>query len=49
MDFEPPRAADWTIPQGWDAYAAEDHQTWLTLYDRQAAILPGRARPILTA
>jgi phenylalanine-4-hydroxylase len=34
---------DWTIPQGWDAYAPQDHQTWLTLYDRQAAILPGRA------
>ncbi len=43
MDSELPRSPDWTIPQGWDAYSAEDHQTWLTLYDRQAAILPGRA------
>ena len=36
-------AADWTIPQGWDHYTAEEHRTWLTLYERQAAILPGRA------
>ena len=43
MDFEPQRSADWTIPQGWDSYSADDHRTWLTLYDRQAEILPGRA------
>lgn len=43
MDFEPQRSPDWTIPQGWDSYSAEDHRTWLTLYDRQAEILPGRA------
>jgi phenylalanine-4-hydroxylase len=43
MDADLPRSPDWTIPQGWSAYTAEDHQTWLTLYDRQAAILPGRA------
>jgi phenylalanine-4-hydroxylase len=36
-------AADWTIPQGWDHYTAEEHRTWLTLYERQAAILPSRA------
>jgi phenylalanine-4-hydroxylase len=36
-------SADWTIPQGWEAYTAEEHATWVTLYDRQAAILPGRA------
>ena len=36
-------AADWTIDQGWDAYTPEEHQTWLTLYDRQASVLPGRA------
>jgi phenylalanine-4-hydroxylase len=34
---------DWTIPQAWDRYAADDHRTWVTLYERQAAILPGRA------
>jgi phenylalanine-4-hydroxylase len=43
MDAERPASPDWTIPQGWDAYTAEDHNTWLTLYDRQAEILPGRA------
>jgi phenylalanine-4-hydroxylase len=43
MDAALPRSTDWTIPQGWESYTAEDHQTWLTLYDRQAAILPGRA------
>ncbi len=35
--------ADWTIPQGWDAYGAEDHATWDTLYARQMQLLPGRA------
>ena len=40
----PPEAAsDWTIPQGWDRYTAEEHATWVTLYERQAAVLPGRA------
>ena len=39
----PGAAADWTIAQGWDAYSAQEHQTWLTLYDRQLSILPGRA------
>ncbi len=36
-------ADDWTVPQGWERYTAEDHRTWVTLYERQAAILPGRA------
>ena len=40
----PPGAApDWTIDQGWDDYTAEEHRTWVTLYERQAAILPGLA------
>jgi phenylalanine-4-hydroxylase len=40
----PPGAApDWTIPQGCAAYTEAEHRTWITLYDRQAAILPGRA------
>ncbi len=38
-----PARADWTIDQGWASYTPEDHQVWLTLYDRQAALLPGRA------
>jgi phenylalanine-4-hydroxylase len=36
-------AEDWTIPQGWDRYTAEEHQTWVTLYERQQKVLPGRA------
>lgn len=35
--------ADWTIDQDWASYTPEDHQVWLTLYDRQAALLPRRA------
>ena len=35
--------ADWTIPQGWARYTAEEHRTWVTLYERQAQVLPGRA------
>lgn len=44
-DLTPPpgAAADWTIDQAWAAYGAEDHRTWLTLYERQAALLEGRA------
>ncbi|MFC3533994.1 phenylalanine 4-monooxygenase [Vogesella facilis] len=36
-------AADFTLPQPWDRYTAEDHQTWATLYRRQSEMLPGRA------
>lgn len=41
----PPQGAraDWTVPQAWDRYTAQDHATWVTLYERQAAVLPGRA------
>ena len=41
----PPEGArsDWTIDQGWSAYTAPEHQVWITLYERQAALLPGRA------
>jgi phenylalanine-4-hydroxylase len=40
----PPGAApDWTIPQGFDLYSETEHQTWITLYDQQSAVLPGRA------
>ncbi|MEH3121333.1 MAG: phenylalanine 4-monooxygenase [Sphingomonas phyllosphaerae] len=42
-------AADWTIPQGWDAYTAEEHATWDTLFARQIAMLPGRVTPEFTA
>ena len=40
----PPGArADWTIDQGWDGYSPAEHQVWMTLYERQTALLPGRA------
>ena len=35
--------ADWTIDQGWGAYSPRDHTVWLTLCERQTALLPGRA------
>ena len=35
--------ADWTIPQGWEDYTAEEHATWDTLFARQSQLLPGRA------
>ena len=38
-------AEDWTIPQGWHLYSAEDHHTWDTLFERQAKLLPGRVAP----
>ncbi len=42
---QPPQgaASDWTIPQNWQAYTAEEHATWDTLFARQAKLLPGRA------
>jgi len=42
---EPPPGAraDWTIDQAWDRYTDAEHQVWLKLYERQAALLPGRA------
>jgi phenylalanine-4-hydroxylase len=44
LDRAPEGAApDWTIPQNWDAYTAEEHATWDTLFARQAKLLPGRA------
>ncbi|HJO64219.1 MAG TPA: phenylalanine 4-monooxygenase [Sphingomonas sanguinis] len=35
--------ADWTIPQGWEHYTAQEHATWDTLFARQSKLLPGRA------
>ena len=44
LDTPPPGAApDWTVPQDWNRYTAEEHATWDTLFARQAALLPGRA------
>jgi len=39
----PGAAADWTIDQGWCRYTPEEHRVWMTLHERQTAILPGRA------
>ena len=41
----PPEGAgnDWTIPQNWEAFTAEEHAVWDTLYERQIKLLPGRA------
>lgn len=36
-------SADWTISQNWDAFTAEEHAVWDTLFERQAKLLPGRA------
>jgi phenylalanine-4-hydroxylase len=38
-----PRSADWTIPQDWERYSAEEHGVWRTLFERQTKLLPGRA------
>ncbi len=35
--------ADYTCPQRYDAYTAEDHDTYRRLYTRQSALLPGLA------
>jgi len=36
-------AADWTVPQDWSHYTAEEHAVWDRLFARQASLLPGRA------
>lgn len=35
--------ADWTIPQDWDAFSADEHAMWDRLFARQSEMLPGRA------
>ncbi len=43
-DTPPPgAAADWTIPQNWDAFSADEHVMWDRLFARQSNMLPGRA------
>lgn len=44
-DATPPPGvrADWTIDQDWSAYSDTEHQVWITLYERQVALLPNRA------
>ena len=36
-------AANWTMPQNWPAFTAEQHATWRSLFDQQAAALDGYA------
>lgn len=36
-------AADWTVPQNWADFSAEDHAVWDLLFARQQAALAGRA------
>lgn len=36
-------AADWTLPQAWDAYTADEHAIWDHLFERQAAMAGDRA------
>lgn len=36
-------AADWTIPQHWERFTAEDHRVWDLLFARQQELLRGRA------
>ena len=38
-----PHSADWTIPQRWGDYTPQEHAVWQTLFERQTALLPGRA------
>jgi phenylalanine-4-hydroxylase len=38
-------ADDWTIPQDWGRYTAAEHAMWDRLFERQAAMLPGRVAP----
>ena len=38
-----PDTPDWTIPQRWDDYTAAEHGVWKVLYERQSALLRGRA------
>ena len=39
----PEAAADWTVPQHWSEFTAEDHWVWDTLFARQKNLLHGRA------
>lgn len=35
--------ADWTVPQNWEKFSADEHANWDKLFARQSAMLPGRA------
>jgi phenylalanine-4-hydroxylase len=44
LSTSPPAGAhaDWTIPQEWSAYSAEEHAVWDQLFVRQSKLLAGR-------
>jgi phenylalanine-4-hydroxylase len=42
----PGAAADWTISQAWSDYTPAEHTVWDKLFQRQVAMLPGRATPV---
>lgn len=35
--------ADWTVPQFWERFGADEHAMWDRLFARQSEMLPGRA------
>ena len=39
----PGAAADWTVPQNWEHFSAEEHDVWDILFARQQEMLHGRA------
>jgi phenylalanine-4-hydroxylase len=41
----PEARADWTVPQGWERYTADEHALWDELFARQSTLLPGRVAP----
>ncbi len=38
-----PERPDWVIDQHWEHYTAAEHDVWRRLFERQTALLPGRA------
>ena len=42
---DPTPAADWTVPQRWEAYTPAEHAVWDMLFERQTAMLRDRAAP----
>ncbi len=40
--FEAEDRGDWTVPERWEAFTAEDHRVWDVLFARQQAKLAGR-------
>jgi phenylalanine-4-hydroxylase len=43
LEHPPEAASDWTVPQNWSHFTADEHAVWDTLFAHQTAMLPGRA------